>query len=201
MEEWHRYYLIWETICLAWHAKRKFAKTKKVRWLFIILIPVLFLPASYFIYLEEKGNFHPITPGEAYRSAQLDRTGLAAALWKIFVDKEPKALAQKQLSLRFGHFPIGPTSALDDFLKKVATRANLRSRKLLIGLNESNKQSIGAIRHKEAAGRGILCMTLTLVLCGLGGLSPPDHLQLPCQRLTLVLDPTGHPQLKRLTNE
>ncbi len=23
-------------------------------------------------YLEEQGNFHPITPGEAYRSAQLD---------------------------------------------------------------------------------------------------------------------------------
>ena len=27
-------------------------------------------------YLEEQGNFHPITPGEAYRSAQLDRDEL-----------------------------------------------------------------------------------------------------------------------------
>jgi len=34
------------------------------------------------------------------------------------VDKEPKALARKQLSLRFGHFPIGPTAALDDFFKR-----------------------------------------------------------------------------------
>ena len=29
-----------------------------------------------------------------------------------------KALARKQLSLRFGHFPIGPTAALDDFFKR-----------------------------------------------------------------------------------
>ena len=43
---------------------------------------------------------------------------LAAALWKVYVDGEPKALARKQLSLRFGHFPIGPTSALDDFFKR-----------------------------------------------------------------------------------
>jgi protein tyrosine/serine phosphatase len=172
----------------------------KAKWLFIILTAVLFLPASYFIYMEEQGNFHAITPGEAYRSAQLDqdelrhyirkyniksiinfrgkrtgrswyreelnvckefdcrhyhlslptdkspsrqqvkkllylfetaprpvllhckagadRTGLAAALWKATVDREPKALAQKQLSLRFDHFPFGPTSALDDFFKR-----------------------------------------------------------------------------------
>ena len=177
----------------------KFSKSKRAKWLFIILTAILFLPASYFIYMEEQGNFHPITPGEAYRSAQLDqdelqhyirkyhiksiinlrgkrpgenwyeeeinacrqfgsrhydlslptdkspsrdkikklldlfetaprpvllhckagadRTGLAAALWKAFVDREPKALARKQLSLRFGHFPVGPTSALDGFFK------------------------------------------------------------------------------------
>ena len=169
-------------------------------WIFIFLTVVLFLPASYFIYMEEQGNFHPITPGEAYRSAQLDqdklrhyirkyhiksnfnlrgkrtagswqreelsvgkecgcrhydlslppdqspsrqqinkllylfetaprpillhceagadRTGLAAALWKVTVDKEPEALARKQMSLRFGHFPLGSTSALDDFFKR-----------------------------------------------------------------------------------
>ena len=34
------------------------------------------------------------------------------------VDREPKMLARKQLSLRFGHFPIGSTSALDDFFKR-----------------------------------------------------------------------------------
>jgi undecaprenyl-diphosphatase len=200
MEEWCGYYWIWEAICFAWFTKRELAKSKKAKWLFIILTSVLFLPASYFIYMEEQGNFHPITPGEAYRSAQLDRdelqhyirkysirsiinfrgnrtgsnwyqeeievckqfncrhydlsippdkspsreqvkkllhlfetaprpvllhcksgadrTGLAAALWKISVDKEPKALARRQLSLRFGHFPIGPTSALDEFFKR-----------------------------------------------------------------------------------
>ena len=185
---------------MGWFAGSEISKYKKAKWIFIILTAVLFLPASYFIYMEEQGNFHAITPGEAYRSAQLDgdelkhyirkyniksiinlrgkrtgrswyrqeleickrygsrhydlsipadkspsrdqlktlrhlfenaprpvllhckagadRAGLAAALWKASVDSEPKALASKQLSLRFGHFPIGPTSALDDFFKK-----------------------------------------------------------------------------------
>lgn len=31
------------------------------------------IAAARFWYLEEQGNFHPITPGEAYRSAQLDQ--------------------------------------------------------------------------------------------------------------------------------
>jgi len=197
LEDWQRYYLIWEDICMGWFARSEISKYKKAKWIFIILTAVLFLPASYFIYMEEQGNFHAITPGEAYRSAQLDgdelkhyirkyniksiinlrgkrtgrswyqeeleickrygsrhydlsipadkspsreqlktlrhlfenaprpillhckagadRAGLAAALWKVVVDREPKALARKQLSLRFGHFPIGPTSALDDF--------------------------------------------------------------------------------------
>jgi len=196
----HRCYLIWEDICMAWFSRKKVSKSKNAKWLFTILTAVLFLPASYFIYMEDHGNFHPITPGEAYRSAQLDedelrhhmrryniksiinlrgeitagswyqqelsvckefgcrhydlslppdnrpsrqqikkllylfetaprpvllhckagadRTGLAAALWKVYVDREPKALARKQLSLRFGHLPLGPTSALDDFFKR-----------------------------------------------------------------------------------
>jgi protein tyrosine/serine phosphatase len=46
------------------------------------------------------------------------RAGLAAALWKAVVNGESKVPAAKQLSLRFGHLPIGPTSALDDFFKK-----------------------------------------------------------------------------------
>jgi len=44
-----------------------------------------------------------------------DRTGLAAALWKVVVDGERKAVAEKQLSIRYGHFPVGQTSVLDDF--------------------------------------------------------------------------------------
>jgi protein tyrosine/serine phosphatase len=151
-------------------------------------------------YAEEQGNFYPITPGEAYRSAQLDqdeleyyvtkcairsvinlrgthhnekwyrdeieicgrlgvahydlglspdkaptptelryllalfetalrpvlihchagadRSGLAAALWKLVVDKVPKSAARKQLSIIYGHLPFGPTQALDDFIEK-----------------------------------------------------------------------------------
>ncbi len=37
----------------------------------LIMLPLL--AAGYFLYMEEQGNFHPITDGEAYRSAQLDR--------------------------------------------------------------------------------------------------------------------------------
>lgn len=185
---------------MEWFVSSQISKTKKAKWIFFILSAVLFLPASYFIYMEEQGNFHAITPGEAYRSAQLDsdelrhyirkyniksiinlrgkrrgrrwyreelrvskqlncrhydlsipadkspssaqvkkllqlfataprpillhckagadRAGLAGALWKAVVNGEPKAMAGKQLSLRFGHFPIGPTSALDEFFKK-----------------------------------------------------------------------------------
>jgi protein tyrosine/serine phosphatase len=149
-------------------------------------------------YLEEQGNFHPITPGEAYRSAQMDRdelahyvrkygirsiinlrghrpdegwyreetatardlgvrhfdfggigatrapsprqvhellelfamaprpvllhcragadrSGLAAALWKTMVDGAPVREASRQLSLRYGHVPVGPTAVLDAF--------------------------------------------------------------------------------------
>ena len=155
-------------------------------------------------YLEEQGNFHTVTPEEAYRSAQLDRdelrhyarkyhirsiinlrgkkpgkawyreekataaelgirhidyggigavrppsasdlatlltlfataprpvllhcqagadrSGLAAALWKKAVDKTPARQARKQLSLRYGHIPIGPTRVLDTFFEAWAS--------------------------------------------------------------------------------
>jgi protein tyrosine/serine phosphatase len=158
------------------------------------------LGVARILYLEEQGNFHPVTPGEAYRSAQLDqdeldyyirkyairsvinlrgmhrdekwyrdeietcstlgvahydlalssdkapskaelrdllgffqtaprpvlihcqagadRSGLAAALWKLVVDRAPKSVARKQLSILYGHIPFGPTQALDDFIEK-----------------------------------------------------------------------------------
>ena len=44
-----------------------------------------------------------------------DRSGLAAAIWKVVVDKQPKAEARKQLSILYGHMPLGATTALDDF--------------------------------------------------------------------------------------
>ena len=153
--------------------------------------------ASRFWYLKEQGNFHPITPCVAYRSAQLDpdeleyyigkfkihsiinlrgkdegepwygeevatcrkmdvrhydlglsaverpssreiedllrlfqiaprpvlihckagadRSGLAAALWKMVIDGSPKSEARKELSIRFGHMFLGPTQVLDVF--------------------------------------------------------------------------------------
>ena len=157
------------------------------------------IAAARLWYLEEQGNFHPITPGEAYRSAQLDqdeleyyihkfgirsiinlrgkkngrswyveeietcqnlgvkhydlklspkkapspgriqellklfrvaprpvlihckagadRSGLAAALWKMVIDGAPKSEARRHLSIRYGHMPLGPTQALDAFLE------------------------------------------------------------------------------------
>ncbi len=165
----------------------------------IIIFTIFFLLAAYSLYMQEQGNFHPITPGEAYRSAQLDRdeleyyikkykirsvvnlrgnadaswykeeiavcagqnvrhfdialsaanepkkddirrlieifesaprpllmhcqagadrAGLAAAIWKVIVDHEPKSEARKQLSILYGHMPIGKTTILDRFFEK-----------------------------------------------------------------------------------
>jgi protein tyrosine/serine phosphatase len=47
-----------------------------------------------------------------------DRSGLVAAMWKVIVDNEPKSEARKQLSLLYGHFPIGKTSAMDHFFER-----------------------------------------------------------------------------------
>ncbi len=168
--------------------------------IFFTIFVLLFLSSvSYVLYMEEQGNFHPITYGEAYRSAQLDRdgleyyikmyhirsiinlrgedpeapwyreekqvsqeynvkhydislsasrepgeegiqklieifhnaphpvlihclagadrSGLAAAMWKVVVDKEPKSEAGKQLSILYGHIPIGKTSAMNRFFE------------------------------------------------------------------------------------
>ncbi|MCJ7663211.1 MAG: dual specificity protein phosphatase family protein [Desulfobacterales bacterium] len=55
----------------------KIAFSRRLR-IFIIALAVLLLPpASYFgVYMQVQGNFHPITAGEAYRSAKLDRDKL-----------------------------------------------------------------------------------------------------------------------------
>lgn len=178
----------------------QFRLKQSAKWLVLITTLVLFIVIGRIIYLEEQGNFHTITPGEAYRSAQMDRdelehyipkfniksvinlrgrhpqkewwqtekdvchhfgvkhfdialsaskspppdkikllltffqiaprpvlihckagadrSGLAAALWKIVIDNEPKSKAKKQLSIFYGHLPFGSTQVLDDFLDR-----------------------------------------------------------------------------------
>lgn len=170
------------------------------------LVVLLLLSASCFLFIEEYDNFHPITHGEAYRSAQLDgdefsyyikkyniksivnlrgenpeqpwyreekkvsaeynvkhydialsssrepyekdirnlieifnnaprpvlihcragadRSGLVAAMWKIIVNKEPKSEAEKQLSIFYGHLPIGKTAAMDRFFQNWNPESN-----------------------------------------------------------------------------
>lgn len=172
----------------------------RIRWGLASAALIGLIVAVYFGYMEEQGNFHTITAGEAYRSAQMDqdeleyyihkyairsiinlrgkrtgepwyteevtvskkdgvrhydirlsaskaptprevrellhlfqvaprpvlihckagadRSGLAAALWKMVVDGAPKSVAQEQLSILYGHMPFGPTQALDTFLEK-----------------------------------------------------------------------------------
>ncbi len=50
--------------------------------------------------------------------AGADRSGLAAAIWKVIVDKEPKSKAEDELSIIYGHIPIGPTYAMNKFFDK-----------------------------------------------------------------------------------
>jgi undecaprenyl-diphosphatase len=175
-------------------------KSSRCRFFIVPLILTLLFTGGYVAYTVEEGNFHSITPGEAYRSAQLDkdeleyyikknniksilnlrgqnlntawyteetkvsrdhnvahydislsafrepseedvkkliaifksaprpilihceggadRSGLVAAMWKVVVDKEPKSDAEKQLSVLYGHIPIGGKYAMDRFFRK-----------------------------------------------------------------------------------
>ncbi len=176
--------------------KRRTLRSYSIWLLAVILLSV----AGYIVSVRVQGNFYPITPGEAYRSAQpdsdnlahyvkkykirsvlnlrgrhpdeswyveemaasaklglqhydvalsasqeptdaeagqlleifktaprpllihcqagADRSGLAAAMWKVVVDKDPKSVASKQLSLRYGHVPFGETQAMDRFFER-----------------------------------------------------------------------------------
>jgi protein tyrosine/serine phosphatase len=50
--------------------------------------------------------------------AGADRSGVVAAMWKVFVDQESKSEAEKQLSIFYGHVPLGGRDAMDNFFKK-----------------------------------------------------------------------------------
>ena len=47
-----------------------------------------------------------------------DRSGFAAAVWKRVIDKAPKSLAARQLSLLCGHLPFGKTRVMDKSFEK-----------------------------------------------------------------------------------
>ncbi|NWF98117.1 MAG: dual specificity protein phosphatase family protein [Nitrospirae bacterium] len=173
---------------------------RRLKIISIAAILIVLIGSIYYIYTTERDNFHAITHGQAYRSAQLnkdeleyyikkynirsiinlrgehpdedwyideklvslknnlqfyslrlsssrepdyedinklisifkeaprpvlihckagaDRSGLAAAIWKVVIDKEPKSIAKKQLSFFYGHLPFGKTSAMDRFFNK-----------------------------------------------------------------------------------
>lgn len=173
--------------------------SRRLKFFIATLLLLLLLTATYLLYMEEQGNFHPITAGEAYRSAQLDRdefeyyikkynirsivnlrgenpdtpwyieeekvsaehnvahydialsasreptdeevrrlmeifksasrpvlihcqggadrSGLVAAMWKVIVDRESKSEAEKQLSVLYGHIPMGKKKAMDHFFE------------------------------------------------------------------------------------
>ncbi|EPR43084.1 protein tyrosine/serine phosphatase [Desulfovibrio sp. X2] len=59
-----------------------------------------------------------------------DRSGLAAALWKLVIDGESAKSAARQLSLRYGHMPLGPTQAMDRCLDRLAGEGGYRGRAL-----------------------------------------------------------------------
>jgi protein tyrosine/serine phosphatase len=191
------------------HRQKILIKTAVALIFFLAIIA-----AARLWYVEEQGNFHPITPGEAYRSAQLDqdeleyyirkfgihsiinvrgkktgkpwymeeietcrnlgvrhydlklspkkapsprrikellrlfriaprpvlihckagadRAGLAAALWKMVIDGAPQSEARRHLSIRYGHMPLGPTRALDEFLENwvIPTKVKLDAEKM-----------------------------------------------------------------------
>jgi protein tyrosine/serine phosphatase len=174
--------------------------TKQRKYIITVTAVIVFLLIGYVLCVKVQGNFHSITPAEAYRSGQLgndtlakyvkeynirsilnlrgkhegeswyddevamsaklglphydvgissdheltdnevrqlmdlfqkaprpilihcqagaDRSGLVAAMWKVVVDKEPKDLAAKQLSLWYGHMPFGDNCAMDRFFQK-----------------------------------------------------------------------------------
>jgi len=165
-----------------------------------VILIIFFAFAAYVFYIMEQDNFHTVTPGEAYRSAQFDgekltyyirrynirsilnlrganpdsvwyreelrvsaanrinhydvtltstkeptrndvkrlieifksapkpilihcqsgadRTGVVAAMWKVIVDHESKSEAEKQLSIFYGHIPLGGRYAMDKFFEK-----------------------------------------------------------------------------------
>ena len=80
--------------------QRKRSRIRRLmKWIVVPLCVLLFLVASYVVYLEEWGNFRAITPGEAYRSARLDRDELEYYIRKYGI---------KSILNLEGHRPMEP---------------------------------------------------------------------------------------------
>ena len=60
--------------------------SRRLKFSVAIMALLLLFSASYFLYMEEQGNFHPITYGEAYRSAILDRDELEYCIEKYNIN-------------------------------------------------------------------------------------------------------------------
>ena len=181
----------------SFEAGTKNKQSTKMKKAALIAVAVAFIPAAYFMTIVASGNFHAVTPREAYRSAQpnyaqleyyaktfgiksdinlrgknagsrwyrdevracaalgikhydvglsasseptarqvrklieimrtaprpvlmhcksgADRSGLLAAMWKMYVDGATRAEADSELSVRYGHVPLLGTSAMDHF--------------------------------------------------------------------------------------
>jgi len=46
-----------------------------------------------------------------------DRAGIASAIWELVMENKKLEDAADQLSLRYGHMPVGPTQTLDKYLE------------------------------------------------------------------------------------
>ncbi|HET6514179.1 MAG TPA: dual specificity protein phosphatase family protein [Thermodesulfovibrionales bacterium] len=57
----------------------------RCRKVFLGVVILLLFPAGYFVFLWEQGNFHQITAGEAYRSAQLSGDEFAYYIKKYHI--------------------------------------------------------------------------------------------------------------------
>ena len=60
----------------------------------------------------------PPLPVLIHCKAGADRSGLAAALWKLAVEGAPRSEAEQQLSICYGHVPFGATQSMDDFIRE-----------------------------------------------------------------------------------
>lgn len=63
-----------------------------------------------------------------------DRTGLAATLWKIVIDKQDKKKAAKHMLFYYGHMPFGKARPLDRWLWSTEINSDGKIKK--IGNNE-----------------------------------------------------------------